>query len=288
MPGGFYGYRNEMGNYERRLPLAKTPRTFNIHALTNIDPGVQSSIVCPPSQNHTVVIDTIPNTLSQKDFGYQITPCHNLKIQIASNRRRRCFVNNTSLTYYNIGILPAPDAYILVEFPNGLRPRNVSQAHIALNDSAWRFNLGNLAPGAFGGIQIQDSVLCGNVGILNLMQCKRATIFPARDCLVPAGYNGADLTASGICVNRIAYLWVHNKGTGNMRDSTSYQVYLDSILVKSGKIKLAADDSLKLQVNPQGMGVHLVAAQVANHPSSSFVSATLENCVVTFPIHSWL
>jgi hypothetical protein len=169
-------------------------------------------------------------------------------VQIASNRRRRCFQNTTSISYQNQGSLSAPDAYLLVEFPHWVRPVSASRSHVALNDSVWRFNLDTVSAGESGSFIITDSVICGNLGILGLSQCTKATIFPAPDCPPPPGYNGAEVSVSGKCNNGFVSLGIYNKGNADMPDSVDYWVYLDSIQVKQAKVKLAAGDSLKLWV----------------------------------------
>jgi uncharacterized repeat protein (TIGR01451 family) len=76
----------------------------------------------------------------------------------------------------------------------------------------------------------------------------------------------------------MVYLGIYNRTNVNMVDSVDYWVYLDSILVKQSKVRLAAGDSLKLIVEAQGLNVHLTANQVPFHPTEVFVSTTIENC----------
>ncbi len=285
MPGPYYGVAKLDGNYQLRVPLADTPTSFTLSPLGIYSNAVQSTTVCPPYGQIAVTVDTLSDTLSGKNFGFEIIPCHHLDVQLGSNRRRRCFVNTTSISYINKGSLSAHNAYVLVEFPHWVRPLSASRPHVALNDSIWRFDLGIVAPGSGGSFTIQDSVLCGNVTILGLPQCTKATIFPAPDCPPPGNWSGAEISVSGKCENGLVKLGIYNKTSVSMPDSVDYWVYLDSVQVRAGKVKLAAGDSLKLQVVPGGMGVYLSVNQVAGHPGQVFVSTAVEGCGF-FPLAS--
>ncbi len=277
-PGPFYALSNLEGEYNMKLPFRNIQTPYSIRALSNSNSLVQINVNCPPNNNYNLLFNSFPDTLSNKDFGFEITPCHHLEVQLASNRRRRCFQNTTSIFYQNQGSLSAPDSYVLVEFPKWVRPVSATRNYIALNDSVWRFNLDTVSAGESGSFIITDSVLCGNVGILGLSQCTKATIYPAPNC--PTGnWNGASLSASGKCSgNGIVRVSLANTGTGDMLDSTSYRIYLDSILVFQKKVKLVQNDSLVLQVQANGKLVHVEADQVTNHPTQYSIVLNVEAC----------
>ncbi len=278
IPGPYYGISDIQGNYNLRLPLADTATSYTLQALENQNPAFNVEAVCPPNNQYTVLLDTIPDTLSGKNFGFDITPCHHLDVQIASNRRRRCFRNTTSISYTNLGSLSAAEAYVLVDFPSWVRPLSSSRSFVALNDSVWRFNLDTVSAGGIGSFTITDSVLCGHPEIIGLSQCTKATIFPAPDCPSP-NWNGASISTSGKCLgNSVIQLGIFNRTAFDMTDSSDYKVYIDSILVKQAKVKLVSGDSLILNVSANGSGVHLVASQVAFHPTEIFSTTTVESC----------
>lgn len=277
-PGPYYSISNEKGNYTLRVPVADSLQDAIVKPVAVQNPIFQVNVVCPPPHQYTVSLDTLADTLSGKDFGFELTPCHHLEVQLASVQRRRCFESITSVTYQNLGSLSAPDAYILVEFPHWVHPVSASGNYVALNDSVWRFDLGTVAAGVSGLITITDFVPCNNIGILNLTQCTKATIYPASSC-PPINWNGASLSVSGECLGNGSvriHLW--NEGTNDMTDSTSYRVYLDSILVFERRVKLAQEDSLILQVQADGRSVRFEADQVANHPTQYAVVLNVEEC----------
>ena len=279
-PGPYYGISGPNGNYEIRVPLSAQATLYTLKTLEFQSSSFQINVVCPADNQYSITVDTIADTLSEKNFGFEITPCHHLDVQIGSSRRRRCFENTTSVSYLNQGSLAAPDAYILVEFPHWVRPVSASRNYIAINDSVWRFNLDTVSEGESGSFTIIDSVLCGNINILGLSECTKATIYPAPNC--PSGsWNGASLFTSGKCVgNGKVLINLANRGTGDMQDSTSYRVYLDSILVFQKRVKLVQNDSLLLQVQADGKMVHLEADQVADHPTQYSVVLNVEGCAL--------
>ena len=278
MPGPYYALSQNNGNYGLRIPNGSSSSNYTLQVVPPSNIVLQTEVNCPPDNQIPVTIGTNPDTLNGKDFGLKITECHHMDVQIASNRRRRCFFNTTSVYYSNQGSITAPGAYILVEFPNLVRPVSCPTPHVAVNDSVWRFNIGDVAPGVAGEIYIMDSVLCRDVLDIGKMQCTKATIFPAPDCPPPSGWTGAEVDVDGTCNNGLVYLGIYNRTNVNMVDSVDYWVYLDSILVKQSKVRLAAGDSLKLIVEAQGLNVHLTANQVPFHPTEVFVSTTIENC----------
>lgn len=218
-PGPFYGYARRDGNYELRLPLGITPTMYDITTAPTGNSVYQTSLVCPPGGVYNIGPDTLPDTLSNNDFGFDVSHCHLLKVEIASNRRRRCSRNLTTVWYFNHGSAPAPDAYVLVEFPGWVSPVSASKDHTAINDYTWRFDLGNILPGTGGTINMIDSVLCSAPLDLDLVQCTRATIFPVPDCPMPAGWNGSEVTLSGKCHNGNVGLGIYNRTTHDMADS---------------------------------------------------------------------
>lgn len=281
-PGPYYGFSSANGEFNLRIPLSDTALPYTIQPVGLTGSAFQISTVCPPSGQLSVLVDTLPDTLTGNNFGLEISPCHQLNVEIASNRRRRCLHSTTTVSYVNQGSLSALDAYVLVEFPHWVRPISASIPHTALNDSIWQFNLDTVKAGHGRSFTIVDSVLCSHPEIRNLTQCTKATIYPAPDCPSP-NWSGAEISASGQCNNGWVQFTIRNKTSVVMPDSVTYWIYLDSIQVKTGKVKLAAGDSAQLWVETIGMTAHLSVNQVLNHPTEIFVTATVEGCGSTQP-----
>lgn len=282
LPGPYYAMSNGNGEFGIRLPISSgNSSSYTLAALPVQTNAILATPICPEAQQYSVSLDTIPDTLTGRDFAYRWAECHFLEVQLVSNRRRRCFLNNTTVSYSNLGMAPALNAHILVQFPHWVRPVSASQPYQVVNDSTWRFDLGTLIGGQNGRIFIQDSVACGNPDIRNLMQCTRATIYPAPDCLPPGGWNGSEVSVTGQCQNGMVKFGVYNHTSQPMPDSVDYWIYLDSIQVRVGKIKLQAGDSLQFLVQTDGLTAVLSVNQVAGHPNSVFVTSVIENCANT-------
>lgn len=277
-PGPYYGISNETGIYQLSLPLSNTTSNFILSAIPFGAYTYQSTVACPPGNAYSLSLGTQPDTLSGKDFGYEVPQCHILDVQIASNQRRRCFTNTTRIFYSNQGSSAAPDAYVLVEYPHWVRPLSASRSYTALSDSVWRFDIDTVSSGTSGSFTITDSVLCGNLDIFGLSQCTRATIFPSHNCQT-GNWNGSSLSASGKCLgNGHVRLSLSNTGLADMLDSSSFRIYLDSILVFQKRVKLVQNDSIVLEVQANGKLVHMEADQVSNHPTQYSVVLNLEGC----------
>jgi len=287
VPGPYYSISDQSGNYYLRLPVKNSSSNYSVEKVPT-NPVWLEYTVCPTPGPVSVPMSAGPQVVSGIDFGSEVQNCHMLDVQIHSDFHRPCRQNFTVVRYVNKGNVPAPDAWIIVDFPHWIRPISASRPHIALNDSTWRFNLNTVASNENGFILIVDSVVCGHPEIIGLTQCTRATIFPANDCIVPNGWNGADLTISGSCNQGVVRMAIRNIGQGDMMDSTDYSIFMDSILVRSGKVRLQSHDSLVFNVNSGGMTVTISANQVPNHPYNLFVTNTIQSCANSLPpvIHS--
>jgi uncharacterized repeat protein (TIGR01451 family) len=93
------------------------------------------------------------------------------------------------------------------------------------------------------------------------------------------GWDQSDVTLKAKCLtNGRVRLGLYNTGTGAMTDSSAYRVYLDAGLALSRKFKLAAGDSLLLQVPANGQTVRLEADQRPGHPTKQSTSVSIEGC----------
>jgi uncharacterized repeat protein (TIGR01451 family) len=277
-PGNYYGMSNAAGKYHLVLPLDTTNAiNYDINGFNDNYQMFDPIPNCPSNNVHNVNTGTVPDTLVGYDFGYQLPSCHWLDVQLASNMRRRCTRNTTTLTYSNLGSMMASNANIIVDFPKYVVPVSSSIPWLYINDSTYQFNLGDVASGQSGTITIIDSVKCGLPGINGISQCTKATIYPVPNC-PSANWNGAEIGIAGRCENGFVILDIFNKGTANMNDSIEYEVHIDSISVFSAKAMLNAGDTLHLQAIANGHSVHMYANQVAFHPTSLYASLTIESC----------
>lgn len=278
VPGPYYTLSDEKGRYTMLVPSPLDTTSFTLTKVTSGMPGYMTTEVCPASGSYTFNLNPEPDTLLNQNFGTIYTPCHQMEVEISSLFRRPCRPNFTRIAYKNIGLLPANNAYVEVTYPRFVRPVSSLSSFEVVSDSVWRFPLGTVTPGQQGIIAISDTVSCEALPFMNLTQCISATIYPPQDCPPPSNWSGAEVKVKGICEDGLVKLGIFNSTSVSMPDSVDYWIFMDSLLVKQGKVKLAAGDSIQFSVIPFNTTVHLSVNQVAFHPTELFTTATVEAC----------
>jgi uncharacterized repeat protein (TIGR01451 family) len=275
-PGPYYGITDSLGNYT----LAVDTGTYTVRQVLPQDRGQLITQSCPASPTaHTISFKGYNNTVTGKDFGNQVTLLPYLTTSVASTRRRRCFRANTTISYCNAGSLPVADAKVHLELPAHVVLIRAGAPYTVAPDKHLVFNVGTLAPDQCGTIQLTDSVVCDNPDIRGLTQCTKVWITPANATAPGPGWDQSDVTLKANCIsNGRVRLGLYNTGTGAMTDSSAYRLYLDAKLVLRRNFKLAASDSLMLQVTANGQTVRLEADQRPGHPTRQSTSVSLEGC----------
>jgi uncharacterized repeat protein (TIGR01451 family) len=275
-PGPFYGITDRNGNYT----FAVDTGTYTVRQILPDDQGRLITQTCPAAgATHTVTLTSYNNNVAGKDFGNQVTQRPYLTASVASTRRRRCFPANTTLSYCNAGSLPVANAKVHLELPPHVVLVSAGAPYTIAPDKHLVFNVGALAPNQCGTIQITDSVVCNNPDIRGLTQCTKVWITPANGTTPAAGWDGSDVTLKAKCIsNGRVRLGLYNTGSGAMTDSSAYRLYLDARLALTRRFKLAAGDSLVLQVPANGQTVRLEADQRPGHSTKQSTTVSLEGC----------
>ncbi len=282
-PGPFYSYSGNMGIYYLLLPNLDSSVSYQITGIPNNATQSNEQLICPPGNFHEVTIGTSPDTIIGKNFGFELPTCHRLTIQQSQFLRRACNTTNTNVSFSNLGSQPALNAYIIARYPRWIRPVSATIPYTNINDSTIQFNVGTIPVERTGYFRITEQVVaCNNPSVTGLSQCLTLEIYPTSNCPT-SNWNGSAVSIRGKCLeNQTVSLGIYNRTSSNMSDSVDYVVYLDSILVASKKVKLAAGDSLKLLVNTFGYAVHFAINQVSRHPTESSLNLTLNNCNSSF------
>lgn len=275
-PGPIMAISNAQGIYQFQVPSSVFPSNYIVKAIKPIRYNIPGSFICPAESYYQCSFAGGPDTLTELNFGYQFADCHNLIVDISTNRRRRCFRNFTKVSYHNEGNVAPADPFVLVTFPHWVKPLNATIPYVVVNDSVWKFSLDSQIDNNIHSFEIIDSVVCN--APMGTNQCTKAEIYPVSNCQNHNAWNQSEISVSGECVDGQVVFVIQNKTIHPMEDSTAYWIYLDSIQVKVGKIKLAAGDSLHVLVQTDGMTATILANQVAGHPTSLFVSSAIENC----------
>jgi gliding motility-associated-like protein/uncharacterized repeat protein (TIGR01451 family) len=275
-PGPYYASTDSSGNYRLELPEG----TYQISQIAGAQ-GLELQQTCPaPPGNYTVTFDSYGKDTTGFDFGNQVTRLPLLKVDVAADRRRRCFRSTTTVRYCNEGYAAAPDVQVKVYYPAYVVPISASMAWNK-QDSVLTFNLGTLKPGACGVISIADSVICGDESIRGLTQCVKAVITPRNNHQPPdARWDQSDVDLTAVCrENGLVKLTIRNSGKGSMAGNAAYRIFLDAVKVFEGQYQLVSGDSLTLQVPANGRTIRLEADLRPYHPEAERKpSITLEGC----------
>jgi sugar lactone lactonase YvrE len=278
-PGEYYGVSDARGNYT----IATDTGTYTVRQLLPQEVGrtVQQTCATGPALVRVASYDA---TLAGPDFGNQVSTTPYLRVQIAANRRRRCFRNVTTVSYSNVGYAPAANAVVTVALPPQVVFISANAPHTHDASGNYQFAVGTLQPYQQGTILIQDSVVCGDPDIRGLTVCTKAWISPANNYPVPPTGDEANVTVQGRAQagNQVRFV-VHNAAARGMADSLSLRLYQNSILALQHRYRLAAGDSLVLRVPATRPVVRLEADQPTGHPTQRLASATVEVRALSVP-----
>lgn len=270
-PGEYYGVSDENGNY---AILADTG-TYAVRQLLPQEAGraVRQTCATGPALVRVASADA---TLAGPDFGNQVALTPYLRVQLAANRRRRCFRNVTTVSYSNLGYAPAPNAVVTVALPPEVAFVSTNAPFSRDASGNYRFAVGTLQPYQQGTILIQDSVVCGDPDLQGLTVCTKAWITPANTYPVPTTGEVASVAVRGAPAGRQVRFVVRNASDRDMADSLGLHLYQNSALALAHRYRLAAGDSLVLRVPATRPVVRLEADQPAGHPTQRVASATVE------------
>ncbi|MBD0255853.1 MAG: T9SS type A sorting domain-containing protein [Cytophagales bacterium] len=275
-PGNYFASTDSLGNYT----LAVDTGSYVVSQVIPHDQAAVIRQVCPVNAaGHAVRFPGLGSTVTGKDFANRLDLRSHLTVSVSSNRRRRCFTNATTIAYCNNGTVAAAQAKVYLKLPQHVVPVSTTVPYTRDQNQDLVFDVGTLAAGACGSIQLTDSVVCNDPNIRGLTQCTRAWITPANAQTPGVEWDGSDLALKARCGNNgRVRLGLYNTGTGSMTDSTAYRVYLDAQLAFTRNYKLAKGDSLILQVPANGRTVRLEADQRSGHPTKQSTNVTLEAC----------
>jgi uncharacterized repeat protein (TIGR01451 family) len=274
-PGNFYASTDSSGNYELVVPRGK----YQVSQILPQVKGFDVSQLCPVNPSYSIEFSGKNESIAGKDFANKANIQPFLSVDIASDRRRRCFRNQTTVSYQNEGFVPATGVEIKVEYPDYVIPISSSIPWKSRQGNTLIFDLGTVLAHASGSISITDSVACGDESIRGLTQCTQASITPRNQIATDNSWDQSSLALFAKCKeNGFVGLTIKNIGNGNMADSTDYRIFLDARLVFSARCKLNQNDSLVLEVPVNGRTIRLEADQVAYYPTDSKPTVSLEGC----------
>ena len=278
-PGNFYTNSNELGEYT----LLTDTGFYKIKQIVpqNIAP-LFSGLNCPSSDFYSVNFPKSGIDTCCFNFANQVNECYVLSVNVSSNRRRRCFNNNTSIEYCNNGLALANNVEVFVEFPEYLNLVKANKMFTNIGKNIYRFDIGTLQAGECGSINITDSVSCEN-GIMGITQCTKAWILPLNDCLhnlqdTSTVWDKSIITVNGNCLNDSIANFVIKNTAETMQNTSECRIFVDGILAKTETFQLLANDSLVLPIIAKGNTIFVEVDQTQGNPFSKLSSDFVEAC----------
>ncbi|RDC64426.1 DUF7619 domain-containing protein [Adhaeribacter pallidiroseus] len=272
-PGTYYGVSDEQGNYS--IPVGTG--NYTLKTLLPQEIGRTITSTCPDAFNQIIAVPYFDTVVNGLNFGNQVSSNSILNVEVASNRRRRCFRNTTMVTYANTGFATSQNAKVMVQLPEFVHFISANAEYTQDSKGNYIFAVGVLQPNQRGTITIIDSVSCNDPSIRGLTVCTKAWITPANTYTTPSNWNKAEISVTGkITTEEQARFVIQNQGQGNMTDSLAFRVFQDVDLVLKSKYQLVAGDSLVLRFTPTGRVVRVEVDQPEGHPLKATASTNLE------------
>lgn len=284
MPGQYLTSTNEFGDYTFRVPVGSYDISVVVPA--HLSP-VFPSVNCPANGVFApVVIDSLGIDTSGFDFALEALPCPRLNVQVSSNARLRCFINNTVISYCNYGLADEDSVYIVLTLPNYITIVSSSHVFTALGNNEYEFYIGDVLAGECGQINLVDEVNCADVTLLGAAACTDVSIFPHNTCLpTDSTWNGANVEISATCLapSDTVQLILTNTGTNDMADSSELRLFFDGSLGYTENFKLGVGESYTLLIPSNGRTIMVEADQAVGHPFNHHVVTWIERCRVDSP-----
>lgn len=269
----YYGTSQSNGQYNIQVEPG------HLYTVSAIAPNT-SWVPCQPSNAVLVAqpFDSVPGG----DFLFKKkNECPMLRVNIGSSNLRRCFSNNYyNILYCNEGTATATNAYIVVTLDAALTPVSSNKPYTNLGNNQYRFNVGNVAIGQCGSINLYVKLDCN--APLGATHCSEAHIYPDTLCEPPSlQWSGASLRVRSECQPDSVHFTLKNVGLGDMTKSLEYIVIEDVVMMMKANVQLKAGDSTVVKVPARGTTWRMEVEQEDFHPGLSRPASAVEGCGAT-------
>ncbi len=206
--------------------------------------------------------------------------CTLLTVDISSPLVRRCFENNYTVNYCNLGSIDALDAYIEITL-DPLLTIISSDMPFTSNGNNYTFDIGLLETGECNQFKYVAELSCD--GELGMTICSQANIFPFdRNCIpTNANWDGSNIVVTGNCEDGEIQFDITNDSESPMLNSLNYEIIKNGEYSGSGSFLLAEGESRELVFPADGNTYRVQTQQAEAHPWNNLPSATVEACSTT-------
>jgi len=265
--GANYQPVDENGNYEVAVEIGVSVITF-----------IQTSPLWQNTCDNTQTITSVTvNDVTELNFANEPNiECTHLTIDIGTPFLRRCFKNNYTVQYCNLGTQPAADAYIEIDFEAEIIPLSASIPYEE-NNNLLTFQLGEIGIGECGSFTVVDSVSC--IAPLSSTGCVEAHIYPDGYCYEPSTiWDGANLKVNAFCLaNDSVQFQIENLGE-NMLSPSQYKMYVEDVMHVQGEFQIESGAAKILNYPATGATYKVAVEQTPGHPSLDDAQAYFELC----------
>lgn len=278
-PKSFYGITDTTGAFT----ILTDTGVYKVKQISPaiLKPFLDGGLVCPIQGYHTVSFSQYGQDTTEINFANYEKQCPFLQVELTQSRMRRCFDNNATIKYCNIGNVDTSDVQVIVQLPEYISFVSASNPNYTISGKKITFNIGTLRANESGTISLVTHVDCVE-GITGLTQCIKAQILPRNECVKRLQpdyelWDKSEIILDGICTGSTVRFVIKNSGQ-NMADSSTYRIYKNAVLALSTRFKLLGNDSLVINVSATGHTYRMEADQTLHYPLPSQPSITIENC----------
>jgi gliding motility-associated-like protein/uncharacterized repeat protein (TIGR01451 family) len=280
-PGPYYADVDYSGNFQIKLDTG----TYTIEQIIPKYPDKKVTQTHPATA-YVVKLNEYGIEETGYDFANQVVRLgqQGLSIDISADVRRRCFDSKTVVYLNNLSDNSAENVDVMVEYPEHIIPKSSSYPWSKKDGKKLTFTFPRIEANSSLWIIISDSVKCGDETIRGLEQCVKAFLAPADTTVISPDWDRSDVELTATCKdNGFVRVALKNTGTGQMTDSAAFNIYLDQVLIFTGKYKLASGESLSLNLLANGKPLLFEASLTPHHPLKKSVSIHVEGCNTTAP-----
>ncbi|MEN9415510.1 MAG: hypothetical protein RLZ62_1814 [Bacteroidota bacterium] len=274
------------------LVRAQTPQGQTRMATTNsqgqysisVIPGNYTVTAYPPALLwdicDPVVLDVMAGSQSTSNVHFAATPdlvCPLPEISAATSFLRRCFSNTYYVNYGNNGTGLLPNARITLVLDPYFSPTGASMPWSYSNGDTLVFDIGSLAPGQSGALQLFFTLDCNAPA--GLTHCLDAFISPHEPCGTFQAWDGSSLQVEATCTGDEVVFEVTNAGE-DMSQPVSYVIVEDVMLMtaQTGTFQLDSGASTTISVPANGSTWRMEVRQTPANPFGPVTGATIEAC----------
>jgi hypothetical protein len=232
---------------------------------------------CPDTQ--MVTINNNNNMVHQRDWTLQpLVSCPALQVDIAAPFLRMTGGGSAyTVSYCNVGSLPAQGAYVEVDIDADLNVLSSTLPIVNQVGTVYSFSLGTVGIGACGSFKIQ--VVVDTSAQFEQTHCTEAHIYP--DSICAPTWTGPRVDGFANCQNSQIDFTVENAGAA-MLSPQPYTIFEDNIAMRTGTVNLGSGQSTMLmQTAAPGKTYRIEVDQAPGFPGllgNLVFSSTIEGC----------